>query len=408
MAHRHSPSVTNNRWHHFACAQTLTGTGGSHCHTDNERGRSCTNDDSCRNTNGTRTDSAGTPNNEYCTSHSCATFQAVQTTQTAQAIQNTQLALASGATSTAQVEQFQATSTVQAPTVQTLLSASPTPLTATNSIVVSNERPVDAPIGWPIEQASIQLNVVRADIRTSADSEPSAIHMWMTLLNKSPERILVEMDHNKIHLQDAAGTRYVDWDGPGTESFYLDSNQLRIIDRYYTIQPGERSRVPSSAIPVTITVDQLATIQDAHWVVGGPPVRTYIEGSAVGEVGSTQPLADFQITLEKFDVRTSADSEPAAFHAWFIVRNSGSQRKVLEIDRANIFIEDSNGRRYIDYDGGGFNAIWLDPGQEYRFDRFYTTTYGERSRIPDNVSYIVVISEGIGGGGRIQWRAGIN
>jgi hypothetical protein len=283
----------------------------------------------------------------------------------------------------------------------------PTLPPTTQAKYVRGNLPVPAPPGWAYEQEGVQLNLVKAEVRTSADYGSAAAHLWFALLNKSPQRLLVEFDQSQVYITDSRGARYVDYDGPGVQSFWMESGELKIIDRYYTTTPQRESRIPPSALPVIVHVDRLSRVQSAQWIIGGSPIPTYSNGDVAGHLGDSLNVDDFEVALIDLEVRTTEDSGSAAFRASFSVKNKSNQRRLLELDYAYIYIEDNSGTRYIDYDGGGLVSTWIDPGQEYTFDRYYSAEYNTNSRVPVGTSYVVVVCEGVGSGSRAQWRIDI-
>lgn len=267
--------------------------------------------------------------------------------------------------------------------------------------------PIPAPIGWPFEQDRVQLNLVKAEIRDENDYESAALYLIFTLLNKTSQELLVEFDYDQIFAVDSRGNYYIDWDGSNIETFYLQSGEVRVIEKYYTPVPGEEYRIPPSALPVTVYVNSLSRIQGAQWLISSPPIyeyHTYYDGDIAGNVGVPFYIENFSVTLTNLEIRTSDDYEDAAFYAEFTVENTSSEPRLLDLDYSYIYLEDNFGTRYIDYYGAGFESRWIDPGEIYTFDRYYTTQYDEASRIPIGTAYIVVICEGIGGGSRAQWR----
>lgn len=297
------------------------------------------------------------------------------------------------------------TATPQLPTATAIPTSQPQVMHAEYA---RGNPPIPAPLGWAYENEGVQLNLVRAEIRSDTDSGSAAARLWFALSNKTPQRLLVEFDQSQTYIRDSRGTRYVDYDGPGIQSFWIEPGESRIIDRYYTTTPQRESRIPPSALPVIVQVDRVSRIQGAQWTIGASPIRTFSDGDPAGQVGQSLKVDDFEVTLINLEIRTTTDSGSAAFYAEFRVKNKSSQRKLLELDYAYVYVEDNFGTRYIDYDGAGLISTWLDPSQEYDFYRYYTTEYNKGSRVPIGTSYIVVICEGIGSGARAQWRIDIS
>ncbi len=219
--------------------------------------------------------------------------------------------------------------------------------------------------------------------------------------------MLVEFDYDNLFAMDGAGNRYIDWDGSGIETFHLESGEIKILKRYYTLIPGEKSRVSPSALPITVYVENLSRVHDVQWLISSPPIyeyHNYNDGDIAGNVGVPFYIENFSVTLTELEIHTSEDYDDAAFHAEFTVENTSSEARLLDLDYSYIYIEDNFGTRYVDYYGSGFEARWIDPGKSYKFDRYYSTEYREESRIPIGTAYVVVICEGIGEGSRAQWR----
>ncbi|MCC7354590.1 MAG: hypothetical protein IT330_12655 [Anaerolineae bacterium] len=267
--------------------------------------------------------------------------------------------------------------------------------------------PVPAPLGWPHEKDGLQLSLVQASIYTDADSSSSAARLSFVVLNKSSQRVIVQFDRSQVYLTDSAGTRYNDWEGTGAESFSLEPGGSRSLNRYYSTTVRKQSRIPLSALPVTVHVAALSQVTGAQWVVSGTPVPTYKDGDTAGQVGSALAVSDFEVTLTSIQVQASADPGAAAVRAFFSVRNKSAQRRLLELDYIYIYVEDSFGIRYIDQYGPGLASVWVDAGKEYQFNRYYSTESSKQSRVPSGASYVVIISEGIGNGTRVQWRYNI-
>jgi len=280
---------------------------------------------------------------------------------------------------------------------------------ATGESVDTPERAIGSlpPPGWPMEDDSVQLNLLGAEIRTDDDYERAAARLWFVVLNKAPREQLIEIDHGDIYILDIAGTKYVDWEGSGDQSFSLNPGQFKIIDREYSVAPDQRSRISPSLLPLTIVVEEVSTLRDAKWQVGGLPVPTYREGDPVGASGDAMPIGQLELTLTSLDIRTSSSYEPAAFRAFFKVENLSSEERLLEIDHAHLFIEDSYGNRYFDWEGAGISSVLLGPREDFTFDRYFTSNYDERTRLPSGASYVVVICGCVPDAPVAQWRVDI-
>jgi hypothetical protein len=79
----------------------------------------------------------------------------------------------------------------------------------------------------------------------------------------------------------------------------------------------------------------------------------------------------------------------------------------VEIDSGYIYLVDSFGRRFSDSDGGGLTTQWLDPGESWEFDRYYSEMAGERSRITRGAEFVLVKIDKIGPIEGVQWQVDI-
>lgn len=333
---------------------------------------------------------------------------AAQTQATMAALQNAQTAIASEAaalalTATAQ-QSVAAPTDGPAPSV-TVVAVGPGPATSSGLLqpVTAPERPNPAPVGWPLQQEGLELNVVRVDIRDEANYEAAAVLLWFTLTNTSAHELMVDYDTSTVILTDAVGNQYIDWEGKETFNYRLASKQHLTLWRSYTIKPRERSRVPNNGLPLTIAFTNLGPIRDAQWQVGGTDLHSVDSTTHLGKVGEVGITTPFQVTLRDFQIRTIADDDAAAFYATFEIKNMSSQREILALNLARIFVEDDQGTRYIDWEGGGFIAFWLDAGETYSLNRYYTTQYLERSRVDDSAAQVYFVFEGFNNGQRLQW-----
>jgi len=244
-------------------------------------------------------------------------------------------------------------------------------------------------------------------IRVESDWGDAAVQVWFRLFNKTGQRLLVEIDWSHIHLEDSLGNRYVDWEGGGTTSVWVEPGRSLDFGRYYTRQPGKRSRVPSNAAFVQVVVDQFSRISAARWQVDinpslspmAVPARGTVKG--VGEAWEQGGLA---LTLKEIEVLAESDRGDAAARAWFALTNRTSERLLVEIDLAHIYLLDSFGRRFNDWDGGGLMTRWLDSGQSWEFDRYYSEMAGQRSRITRGAQFVLVKVEKLGLLEGVQWQ----
>jgi hypothetical protein len=232
--------------------------------------------------------------------------------------------------------------------------------------------------------------------------------VWFRLFNKTGQRLLMDVDWRTIHLEDSLGGRYVDWRGPDTTSLWVEPGSGFDFDRYYSIDAGKRGRIPHGAGPVRVVVDQFSRISGARWQVAINPTLTPIaapaEAKAVGDPWEQDGLS---LTLTKLEVRAEGDSDDAAAHAWFRLTNHTNQRLLLELDLGHLYLQDSFGRRFNDWQGGGVLNLWLDAGQQWDFDRYYSEMAGTRSRITHGAAFMLVQVEKLGLLHGVQWRLDI-
>jgi hypothetical protein len=203
---------------------------------------------------------------------------------------------------------------------------------------------------------------------------------------------------------------YADWTNDQPTSIWIDPGGTYNFDRYYSRRPGEYSRMPSTTNHVLITVEQFARISNARWQVDLNPELVSIptpDPGSVKAVGETWEQGNMSLTLTKLEIRAESESGDAAAHAWFSLVNNSNERKLIEIDYAYIYLIDSLGRRFIDWDGGGMQSQWINPGQSFDFDRYYSEMSGIRSRITRSATFVLVRSERLTPGGPVLWRSDI-
>jgi len=262
-------------------------------------------------------------------------------------------------------------------------------------------------LGEPWENEGVSLVVTNMAIRAESDWEDAAVQVWFRLFNKTGQKLLVEIDWSRIHLEDNLGNRYVDWEGGGTTSIWVEPGKSLDFDRYYTRQPKEHSRVPSNAAFVQVVVDRFSRISAARWQVDiNPPLSPMVApvpGTVKG-VSEAWEQGGLALALKKIEVRAESDGEDAAAHAWFALTNRTSERLLVEIDLAHIYLLDSFGRRFNDWEGGGLMTQWLDPGQSWEFDRYYSEMAGQRSRITRGAQFVLVKVEKLGLLEDVQWQ----
>jgi murein DD-endopeptidase MepM/ murein hydrolase activator NlpD len=265
-------------------------------------------------------------------------------------------------------------------------------------------------LGEPWEQAKVSLNVIKIEIRSGSDSSNAAARVWFRFFNKTGQKLLAEIDWNDIHLLDNQGNRYVDWEGSESTSDWVESGESLDFDRYYTRRPGERSRVPSNANFVRVVVNRFSRISDARWQYDINPFLVPIAAPSPGtmkEVGETWEQGGLALTLKNIEIRAESDSSNAAARVWFTLVNRTNERLLVEIDSGYIYLVDSFGRRFSDSDGGGLTTQWLDPGESWEFDRYYSEMAGERSRITRGAEFVLVKIDKIGPIEGVQWQVDI-
>jgi len=254
-------------------------------------------------------------------------------------------------------------------------------------------------LGEPWEQAKVSLNVIKIEIRSESDSSYAAARVWFRFFSKTGQKLLVEIDSKDIHLLDNQGNRYVDWEGSKSTSDWVESGESLDFDRDYTRRPGERSRVPSNAEFVQVVVDRFSRISDARWQFDInpklPPLKPPPPGT-VKRVGETWERGGLALTLKNIEIRSESDSSYPAARAWFTLVNCANERLLVEIDSGYIYLVDSFGRRFSDWDGGGVTTQWVEPGESWEFDRYYSETAGERSRITRGAKFVLVKIDKLG------------
>jgi hypothetical protein len=260
------------------------------------------------------------------------------------------------------------------------------------------------PLGWPIEHEGIQINIVNSEIRTESEYESAALFVRYSVLNKSPQKLLIEFNADNTFAQDTQKVKYVDWESDKPLSFWLEAGQLKLVERHYSKVPKEKSRIHASALPVTVHIENLNGVFSGAWTLGGPAVGTYSEGESSCSFNESCPSGSFDFVLSQVEIRSISEYDSAAFLIVFNIKNTSTERKLLEFDYANIFVEDNFGNRYIDWEGAGLSSKWLEPDKDYKFERYYSSQRNTRSRIPADTQFVVVISEGMGNEERLTWK----
>ena len=281
----------------------------------------------------------------------------------------------------------------------------PTPAAAPTEVPLA---PGDrAAVGQPWEQDAVSLVVTNLEVRAEADYEDAAARVWYRFFNKTSQRLLVDVDWNTFHLEDDRGTRYVDWEGGGTTSVWVDAGGRYDFDRYYTVTPGERSRVPAGSRVVEVVVERFSRVVGARWRYGiNEPLAPIAapDPSGVKGVGEGWQEGDLELILTGLEVRAESDSGDAAARAWYTLSNRGTQRLLVEVDLSYLYLVDSYGQRFSDWEGGGQWSFWLEAGQSQEFDRYYTQMAGWKSRIARGAEFVLVKVDRLGSLGEIQWQ----
>ncbi len=293
--------------------------------------------------------------------------------------------------------------------------ADSTPLPATDTAVPPAQptSPAGSPVrvvGEPWEQEGVSLIVTAIDVRPEEDWQDAAVQTWFRFFNKTGQKLLVEIDWNEIYVEDSLGNRYVDWEGGGGTSVWVEAGENYGFDRYYSRQPGERSRVPADTAFVQVVADRFSRVSGARWRMEINPRLATIaapDPAAVKGVGESWEGGGLALTLDKIDIRAGSDWEDAAAQAWFVLTNHGSERVLVEIDFSRIYLLDSFGRRYMDWEGGGLEEQWLDPGKTWKFNRYYSEMARWRSRITRGAAFVLVVADNIPRLGSGQWQVDI-
>jgi len=253
------------------------------------------------------------------------------------------------------------------------------------------------------------LNLVATDIRAGGGRD-AAVKASFKFLNKTGQKLLVEIDWNDFYVEDSFGTRYVDWYGGGTDALWVEAGQIFSFDRYYATEPEEPSRVPSEAEFVTVTAKRFSRIRDARWRIDINPPFSPIPAPELGTVkglGGSWEQGGLELKLKDTDIRAGEGGGDAAVHAWFSLVNTSGQKILVEIDFASLYVMDSFGRRFTDWDGGGLTTMWLDPDESFDFDRDYARAAGEKSRITRGAEFVLVNAERLGYIENARWQIDI-
>lgn len=280
------------------------------------------------------------------------------------------------------------------------IAADPFTLTGNTGVNVINQ---------PWEQDGISLTARTIDVRSAEDGDYAAARVWFRLVNKTGERILIEVNWTDIHLEDSFGTVYVDYEG-GTTSQWIEPGENYDFDRHYTTIVNQPSRVPADADFVQVVVDSFSRVQNARWQFDINPALNPVAppeagtAKAVGEVWEKDGL-----TLQLADLRVHADQEgDAAARAWFVLTNSTNQEVLVDIDFGRISLRDSFGRRFGDWDGGGLFTQSIAPGRSVEFNRYYSEMSGRFSRITRGAEFVILVVDQTAGQNSVLWQLDID
>lgn len=265
-------------------------------------------------------------------------------------------------------------------------------------------------INQPWEQDGISLTARSIDIRSAADRDDAAARVWFRLVNKTGERILIEIDWNSIHLEDSFGTSYVDYYGGGTTSQWIEPGANYDFDRYYTTIIEQASRVPPEAAFVQIVVDSFSRVQNARWQFDINPRLSAIappDEGAAKFLGVAWEKDGVTLQLTNLDIADDHGGDAAA-RAWFTLTNSSNQEVLVDIDFGRIYLLDSFGRRFGDWDGGGLSTQTIAPGRSIDFNRYYSEMSGQHSRITRGATFVTLVVDKTAGQDTVLWLVNID
>jgi hypothetical protein len=282
----------------------------------------------------------------------------------------------------------EATAVIKAPTVEA--SAQPA-----GGLVVGQVR----------EQGGISLAVTSINISTE-NSGSFAASVNFRLLNKTGKRLLATLDWDKVHLEDSLGNRYVQWQGQDSESVTLEPQTSKGFRKYYSSGPDEESKIPASAEFVDVVVEELSHVSDARWRfnINAPLVSMPTpEPASVKAAGESWEEDGLELTVSEIEVTAGNDASYAA-RASFELKNTSNRRRLVEIDTNYIYVLDSFGQRYGNWQGGEIMSQWIEPGNEWKFVGYYSLMVGEQSTIPTDADYVLVKVEQLGTLKDKTWR----
>ena len=288
-------------------------------------------------------------------------------------------------------------------------TATPIPPTATTEPVVAvfpADQSGPTRINQPLEQDGVSLTACAIEVLAEDDYGDHAARVWFRLVNKTGQRLLVDIDWTNIHLEDSLGTTYIDWDPGEPTSVWVETGENYDFDRSYAVVPGSRSRVPADAAFVQVVAPQFSRVTEARWQYDlNPALQAVAEPAA----GTTKGLNEaweqdgLLVRLTGLEVLGESDYGDHAARAWFEVVNQTNQELLVEIDYGRIAVIDSYGRRFGDWDGGGLYAVTLEAGETQSFNRYYSDLSGSRSRVTRGARFVVVQAESIGRVAAANW-----
>jgi hypothetical protein len=260
-------------------------------------------------------------------------------------------------------------------------------------------------VGQVREQDGISLAVTRIDIITE-NSGSYAASVNFRLLNKTGKKLLATLDWDKVHLEDSLGNRYVEWQGQDTESVTLEPQASKSFSKYYSSGQDEGSKIPASAEFVDVVVEELSHVSDARWRfnINAPLVAIPTpEPSSVKAAGESWEEDGLELTVSEIEV-TAGNGASFAAQASFELKNTSNRRRLVEIDTNYIYMLDSFGQRYGNWQGGDIISRWIEPGKSWNFDGYYSLMVGEQSTIPTDADYVLVKVEQLGPLKDKMWR----
>jgi len=249
------------------------------------------------------------------------------------------------------------------------------------------------PLGDPWETDGAELNLINLDIRAGSSGSSAAVAATFAFVNKTGQRILIEIDYSKLYVEDSQNARYVDYEGAKTDSIWVDAGKRWDFTRYYSRAPQQMSRVPASTKYVSVVVEKFSRLSNVRWRYEINPVLSPIPSppaSSVKVVGQPWEQNGIQLTVTTVDVRAGQGGSSAAFGIAYKAMNRTNQRVLLEMDWSDLYVTDSFGVRFNDYEGGGYDTVWVDAGKEHQFERYYSTQANSQSRVSPGAQYVLI------------------